>query len=122
MRTPSPRRSEPPVVAREAGAGTGIAARLVLALIRIYQLTLSAFMGRHCRYLPTCSEYASDAVRLHGAWAGLWLGLARIQRCRPGGGDGFDPVPETLNVNACWYLPWRYGVWRMTGRDHSTSS
>ena len=95
----------------------GLGGRLALGLIRFYQLTLSAFMGRHCRYLPTCSEYTSDAIRMHGAWPGLWMGLARIQRCRPGGGDGFDPVPETLNETARWYLPWRYGIWKMPHAD-----
>lgn len=98
---------------------TGIGGTIALGLIRVYQLTLSAFMGRHCRYLPTCSEYASDAIRMHGAWAGMWMGLARIQRCRPGGGEGFDPVPETLSSDACWYLPWRYGVWQLPSRTKS---
>ncbi|MFT3986402.1 membrane protein insertion efficiency factor YidD [Aestuariivirga sp.] len=67
---------------------------ILLAVIRLYQLTLSAFLGRRCRYLPTCSEYASDAIRKHGAWHGFLLGLARVSRCHPWGGEGFDPVPD----------------------------
>jgi uncharacterized protein len=67
---------------------------VLLALIRTYQLTLSAFIGRRCRYLPTCSEYASDAIRKHGAWHGSLLAIARFQRCHPWGGSGFDPVPD----------------------------
>jgi putative membrane protein insertion efficiency factor len=67
---------------------------VLLALIRTYQLTLSAFMGRRCRYLPTCSEYASDAIHKHGAWHGGLLAIARISRCHPWGGAGFDPVPD----------------------------
>ena len=67
---------------------------VLLALIRIYQLTLSSIVGRRCRYLPTCSEYASDAIHRHGAWRGFWLAVARVSRCHPWGGQGFDPVPE----------------------------
>ena len=67
---------------------------LLLFLIRTYQLTLSALMGRRCRYLPTCSDYARHAIEKHGAWRGFLLGLARVSRCHPWGGDGFDPVPE----------------------------
>lgn len=82
-----------------------------IGLIRLYRYTLSAFMGRSCRYLPTCSEYTEEAIRRHGFWAGGWMGLARLQRCRPGGASGFDPVPETVPEGACWYRPWRYGRW-----------
>jgi uncharacterized protein len=67
---------------------------LLLFLIRAYQLTLSSIMGRRCRYLPTCSDYARTAIEKHGAWRGFLLGLARVSRCHPWGGDGFDPVPE----------------------------
>jgi uncharacterized protein len=67
---------------------------LLLFLIRTYQLTLSALMGRRCRYLPTCSDYARHAIEKHGAWRGFLLVLARVSRCHPWGGDGFDPVPE----------------------------
>ncbi|WP_374730119.1 membrane protein insertion efficiency factor YidD [Stappia sp.] len=96
-------------------ARRGVAAWIMLALIRVYQLTLSAFMGRTCRYAPTCSEYTADAIRRYGAWAGGWMGLARLQRCRPGGCSGFDPIPEALPADACWSRPWRYGRW---GCDH----
>ena len=82
-------------------------------LILIYRYTVSSIMGRQCRYLPTCSEYADEAFKRHGFWAGGWMTLARVQRCRPGGGDGFDPVPEGLRPEARWWLPWRYGVWRL---------
>ncbi len=67
---------------------------ILLAAIRFYQLTLSGVIGRRCRYLPTCSEYASDAVARHGAWRGGLLAISRLSRCRPGGGEGFDPAPE----------------------------
>jgi uncharacterized protein len=66
----------------------------LLFLIRFYQLTLSSVMGRRCRYLPTCSDYARTAIEKHGAWRGFLLGLARVSRCHPWGGDGYDPVPE----------------------------
>jgi putative membrane protein insertion efficiency factor len=87
-------------------------ARAIRALIFLYRVSLSALIGRQCRYLPSCSEYTDEAVRRHGAWAGGWMGLARICRCRPGGGDGFDPVPTALPRNAGVLTPWRYGAWR----------
>jgi putative membrane protein insertion efficiency factor len=81
------------------------------ALIRLYRLTLSAFVGRECRYLPTCSEYTEEAIGRFGLWAGLWFGIARLQRCGPGGASGYDPVPARLPARAAWYRPWRYGQW-----------
>ncbi len=65
----------------------------LLSFIRLYQLTLSYFFGRSCRYLPTCSEYAQIAIQKYGPWRGTILALKRISRCHPWGGDGFDPVP-----------------------------
>ena len=67
---------------------------VLLFLIRFYQLTLSMLVGRRCRYLPTCSDYARTAIEKHGAGRGFLMGLARVSRCHPWGGDGFDPVPE----------------------------
>jgi putative membrane protein insertion efficiency factor len=84
--------------------GTGV------GLITVYRYTLSSVMGRQCRHLPTCSEYGIDALRRHGAWAGGWLLLARLSRCRPGGSHGYDPVPENLEPQG--FRPWRYGRWR----------
>ncbi|WP_207188049.1 MULTISPECIES: membrane protein insertion efficiency factor YidD [Thiorhodovibrio] len=63
------------------------------ALIRLYQLILSPFVGRHCRYYPSCSEYASQALDRHGAVIGTGLAIWRIFRCQPWGSSGFDPVP-----------------------------
>ncbi|WP_083848482.1 membrane protein insertion efficiency factor YidD [Thiorhodovibrio frisius] len=64
------------------------------ALIRAYQLFLSPVIGSHCRYHPTCSEYARQALALHGPVLGLGFALWRILRCQPWGSSGFDPVPE----------------------------
>jgi uncharacterized protein len=75
-------------------AGSGLVARGLVMILRGYQLTLSALIGRRCRYLPTCSEYAMEAITRHGPWRGLRLGAGRVCRCHPWGGDGFDPVPE----------------------------
>jgi uncharacterized protein len=88
--------------------------RLAHVLIRTYQLTASALVGRHCRHLPTCSSYTDDAIARFGLWAGGWIGLARIMRCHPWGSHGFDPVPDSLPSDARWYLPWRYGRWGRT--------
>ncbi len=89
----------------------GPAEWVLLGLIRFYQLTLSSVMGRTCRHLPTCSEYASDAIRMHGAWRGFWLGASRVLRCHPWGSEGFDPVPAEL-PDYGWRF-WRYGRWRL---------
>lgn len=81
-------------------------------LITLYRYTLSMFMGRSCRHLPTCSEYTRDAIWTFGFWPGGWMGLARFVRCRPGGTHGYDPVPEAVPVTARWYAPWGYGRWK----------
>ncbi len=81
---------------------------LGMALIRLYQLTLSSLVGSHCRHLPTCSEFGYEAIARHGLWAGGWMTFFRVIRCGPGGTHGFDPVPETLPEGARWYTPWRY--------------
>jgi putative membrane protein insertion efficiency factor len=87
----------------------GLPAKGLIGAIRLYQLTLSALVGRTCRHLPTCSEYALEAVRRHGAWRGIWLAIPRVLRCHPWGSEGFDPVPDAL-PNAGWRV-WEYGRW-----------
>ncbi|MBB4286617.1 membrane protein insertion efficiency factor YidD [Roseospira goensis] len=66
---------------------------LVRGLIRLYQLVLSPLLGPSCRFTPTCSAYAMEAVQHHGVLAGGWLAVKRILRCHPWGGMGYDPVP-----------------------------
>jgi hypothetical protein len=85
---------------------------LAVLLITTYRYTLSAFAGRTCRHLPTCSEYTSTAIWCYGFWPGGWMGLARFIRCRPGGTHGYDPVPAHLPAGAKWYAPWSYGRWK----------
>lgn len=68
-------------------------ARLVALPIRAYRLLLSPWIGHYCRYQPTCSVYALEALERHGAIKGSWLALRRIGRCHPLGGSGYDPVP-----------------------------
>ncbi len=84
---------------------------ILRAIIRVYQLTLSSIFGRTCRHIPSCSAYTDEAIATHGAWPGVWMGAARIWRCRPLGSSGLDRVPERLNPQARWYTPWRYGHW-----------
>ncbi len=67
--------------------------RLLLAAIRGYRYLLSPWWGGQCRFTPTCSEYAMDAVREHGPLGGSWLALRRISKCHPWHQGGFDPVP-----------------------------
>ena len=66
---------------------------ILRGLIRAYQLVISPMLGPSCRHLPTCSEYTSEALALHGPVRGGWLGLCRILRCHPWGSSGYDPVP-----------------------------
>lgn len=75
-------------------ARTSVFAWPLIALVRLYQLTLGPLMGGHCRFQPTCSHYSIEALRTHGALKGGWLTLRRVARCHPFGGAGFDPVPE----------------------------
>jgi putative membrane protein insertion efficiency factor len=90
----------------------GVAVALARALIAGYRLTLSPVIGYNCRHLPTCSQYADEAIARHGFWAGGWMTLARLLRCQPFGTSGLDFVPATPPARARWYLPWRYGRWR----------
>ena len=67
---------------------------LILILpIRFYQLSISPPFPPSCRFTPTCSQYAIEAIRRHGPFKGLWLALRRLSRCHPWGGSGYDPVP-----------------------------
>ncbi len=66
----------------------------ILALIRAYRYFLSPWLGRHCRFWPSCSEYAEEAVRRHGPFRGSLLALGRIARCHPWNPGGSDPVPD----------------------------
>ncbi len=67
--------------------------RLLLAAIRVYQFTLRPLLGAHCRFYPSCSEYAREAIERHGAWRGTGLAVRRILRCHPYHPGGYDPVP-----------------------------
>lgn len=81
-------------------------------MVNAYRYTLSPLVGFRCRHLPTCSEYADEALARYGLWAGSWMTLARLARCHPWGTAGLDFVSHSMPSNARWYLPWRYGRWR----------
>ena len=66
---------------------------LPIKLIRFYQICISPYLGQNCRYTPTCSAYAIEALRKHGLVKGTGLAVWRILRCSPWGGSGYDPVP-----------------------------
>ncbi len=68
-------------------------------LIRLYQLFLSPVLPPGCRYLPTCSDYAAEAIAVHGPLRGGWLALRRLARCHPWGGSGYDPVPGVARAH-----------------------
>ena len=64
-----------------------------IALIKLYQWIISPLIGPKCRFTPTCSQYAIEALKKHGVFKGLWLTVKRLGRCHPWGGHGYDPVP-----------------------------
>ena len=64
-----------------------------LKLIRFYKVCISPYLGNHCRYTPTCSQYAYEAISKYGILKGGWLALKCLLRCHPWGGSGYDPVP-----------------------------
>lgn len=68
--------------------------KFFILLIRIYQYTISPIFGANCRYSPTCSAYAVEAIQVHGPFKGFYLGIKRILSCHPWGGHGYDPVPK----------------------------
>jgi putative membrane protein insertion efficiency factor len=72
---------------------------LLIALIKLYRLVLSPFLGQHCRFHPSCSCYAIEAIETHGAVRGGWLGLRRLLRCHPWGPGGYDPVPPARDLH-----------------------
>ena len=98
--------------ARHAGAA------LLKAPIKLYRMTLKAFVGYRCRHMPSCSEYALEAIDRNGPWRGFWLMVSRLSRCRPWGTSGYDPVPD-VRTSRHPLAPWRYGRW--TGRQLEAS-
>ena len=80
-----------------AQARPSAAARVLMALITGYRRFVSPLLGPRCRFAPSCSAYALEAVREHGALGGTWLAVRRIGRCHPFNPGGFDPVPPALH-------------------------
>jgi putative membrane protein insertion efficiency factor len=76
-----------------------VLARPLIALVRLYQVAISPWLPPSCRYEPSCSTYAIEAVGRHGAGRGSWLALRRLGRCHPWGGRGFDPVPPAAHTD-----------------------
>lgn len=70
--------------------------RCAIAMIRFYQRFISPLLPPTCRYSPTCSEYAAQAIQRFGVFRGIWLGMKRLVRCHPWSSSGYDPVPEFL--------------------------
>ena len=91
-----------------------LAATVFKAPIYAYQWTLRPWLGWPCRHLPTCSDYALEAIDRNGAWRGFWLTTSRLCRCHPWGTHGHDPVPDLGGVRHPLLAAFRYGRW--TGR------
>ena len=69
-----------------------------LFLIKIYQIFLSPFFGKQCRFEPTCSKYSEEAIKKHGSYRGLILTIKRLLKCHPWGQSGYDPVPDNIEL------------------------
>jgi uncharacterized protein len=68
--------------------------KIVMSFIRLYQVALSPFLGQHCRFFPSCSHYMQDAIKTHGLFRGIRLGIQRLLRCNPFCEGGIDPIPR----------------------------
>lgn len=76
--------------------------------VYVYRYAISPLIGPRCRHLPTCSQYALDAIDLNGVWIGCWLSLGRIARCHPFGTHGYDPAPDLRSAGIPFWAVWRY--------------
>jgi uncharacterized protein len=72
-------------------------ARILIGMVRFYRMAISPWTPGACRYTPTCSAYAIEAMEQHGSMKGGWMALKRIGRCHPWGGSGYDPVPSVAD-------------------------
>lgn len=88
------RKLNPPDVAGKSSAFARFATLALLGLVRVYQILLSPFFGGACKFYPSCSSYAFEAIQRHGAGRGFVLAMKRLARCRPFTKGGYDPVPE----------------------------
>ena len=77
------------------GEGRKTVQKVLITIIRGYRYLLSPWLGQHCRFHPSCSQYAAESIETHGSIRGLWLALRRLLRCHPWHPGGFDPVPPT---------------------------
>lgn len=87
-----------------------MAVRAAIACIALYQRLLSPFLGRNCRFLPTCSAYTREAIERFGLLRGAWLGIVRIGRCQPLCASGFDPVPARFSWRGSRPAPTAHGA------------
>lgn len=72
--------------------------KALISLIRVYQTVISPLIGPRCRFTPSCSHYAIDALKMHGTLKGSWLTIKRVLKCHPLSKGGYDPVPEKLDI------------------------
>ena len=72
---------------------------LLVAFLKLYKALISPLLGNRCRFYPSCSDYAREAIERYGAWRGVWLAFKRVGRCHPLCEGGIDPVPDLENPN-----------------------
>jgi hypothetical protein len=99
---------------RPASGSTKLLKAVAKSPIFVYRYAISPLIGPRCRHLPTCSQYALDAIELNGAWIGCWLALGRIARCHPWGTSGYDPAPDLSGADIPFWAVWRFLAPRRT--------
>src|SRR5262245_2835396 len=118
---PGRRRARPGWSRAVRGTLARAAKAAMKAPVRAYRWTVKPWLGWECRHLPTCSEYALEAIDLNGAWRGGWLTLSRLCRCHPWGTHGYDPV-TAIRTAVHPLAPWRYGRWsQISGSEDRVS-
>jgi uncharacterized protein len=95
-----------------------VSARVLLYLVRVYQAFFSALMPSACKFYPSCSHYAAEAVAVHGARRGSWLALRRIGRCHPFSRGGVDLVPDAEEVTGGASRSTGFSLWGFRGAKH----
>ena len=90
-----------PITERRSSAPSAAAVKAVVLLLRGYKFLISPFFAGSCRFLPSCSDYAREAVDRHGVVRGTWLAMKRLAKCHPLGAHGYDPVPPSRNASRC---------------------
>jgi putative membrane protein insertion efficiency factor len=105
---PSSQYASIPIVSDASFSSGPLLKSIAKSPVYFYRYAISPLLGPRCRHMPTCSQYALDAIELNGAWVGGLLAASRVARCHPWGTSGYDPAPDLSATNIPFWAPWRY--------------